>query len=56
SVVNVTLGMRGPDQLRRNVELHRSAVPGALWDDLRAQGLIRPDVPRAAVAEGDATV
>ncbi|MFC9636868.1 hypothetical protein ACFTY8_49030, partial [Streptomyces mirabilis] len=34
-----------PDQVTRNVELHRSTVPEALWDDLRAQGLIRPDVP-----------
>ncbi|WP_141746647.1 aldo/keto reductase, partial [Streptomyces sp. LUP30] len=45
SVVNVTLGMRGPDQVTRNVELHRSTVPEALWDDLRRQGLIRSDVP-----------
>src|SRR3954454_3191108 len=29
SVVNVTLGMRNPDQLRRNVELHRKTVPQA---------------------------
>jgi len=45
AVVNVTLGMRNPEQVERNVELHRSAVPQALWDDLRSQGLIRPDVP-----------
>ncbi|WP_060888788.1 aldo/keto reductase [Streptomyces scabiei] len=52
-VVNVTLGMRTERQVRRNVELHRSVVPQALWDDLRGQGLIRPDVPSAA--HGDAT-
>ncbi|WP_369231006.1 aldo/keto reductase [Streptomyces sp. R21] len=51
SVVNVTLGMRSPEQVTRNVELHLSTVPEALWDDLRAQGLIRPDVPRAALTE-----
>ncbi|KRD23457.1 MULTISPECIES: aldo/keto reductase [unclassified Streptomyces] len=45
SVVNVTLGMRTAEQVERNVELHHSAVPQALWDDLRHQGLIRPDVP-----------
>ncbi|PPS71012.1 MULTISPECIES: aldo/keto reductase [Streptomyces] len=47
-VVNVTLGMRTPKQVRRNAALHRGAVPEALWDDLRRQGLIRPDVPLAA--------
>ncbi|MEV8562338.1 aldo/keto reductase [Streptomyces sp. NPDC051917] len=56
SVVNVTLGMRNPDQLTRNVELHRRTVPQALWDDLRAQGLIRPDVPRVALTERNSTV
>ncbi|WP_405854358.1 aldo/keto reductase [Streptomyces sp. NBC_01515] len=41
SVVNVTLGMRSPVEVTRNAELHGSTVPAALWDDLRAQGLIR---------------
>ncbi|MCL8016238.1 aldo/keto reductase [Streptomyces sp. AS02] len=44
SIINVTLGMRTPEQVVRNVELHDQRVPDALWDDLRAQGLIRPDV------------
>jgi D-threo-aldose 1-dehydrogenase len=56
SVVNVTLGVRDPDQVRQNVELHRGSVPEALWDELRAQGLIRPDVPRAALTERNPTV
>jgi D-threo-aldose 1-dehydrogenase len=43
--VNVTLGMRNPDQVTRNTALHRNAVPQDLWNDLRAQGLIRADVP-----------
>ena len=43
--VNVTLGMRNPDQVTRNTALHRDAVPQDLWNDLRAQGLIRADVP-----------
>ncbi|MEU0950506.1 aldo/keto reductase [Streptomyces canus] len=55
SVVNVTLGMRNPDQLARNVELHRRTVPEALWDDLRAQGLIRPDVPSVALTARNST-
>lgn len=47
SVINVTLGMRNPEQVVRNVELHRRHVPDGLWDDLRARGLIRSDVPTA---------
>ncbi|MEV4560693.1 aldo/keto reductase [Kitasatospora sp. NPDC049285] len=50
AVVNVTLGMRSPEQVARNAELYRSAVPESLWDDLRAAGLIRPDVPRGPAA------
>ncbi|MBA2813300.1 aldo/keto reductase [Streptomyces sp. KM273126] len=45
SIINVTLGMRNPEQVARNVELHQRHIPDGLWDDLRAQGLIRPDVP-----------
>jgi D-threo-aldose 1-dehydrogenase len=46
-IINVTLGMRTAQQVVRNVELHRQGVPDGLWDDLRARGLIRPDVPAA---------
>ncbi|MGW1605248.1 aldo/keto reductase [Streptomyces eurythermus] len=45
SIINVTLGMRTPEQVGRNVELHEQRVPDGLWDDLRTQGLIRSDVP-----------
>ncbi|MFF7051552.1 aldo/keto reductase [Streptomyces griseorubiginosus] len=45
AVVNVTLGMRTAEQVRRNVDLHARPVPDSLWDELRAQGLIRADVP-----------
>ncbi|GAA0698422.1 aldo/keto reductase [Kitasatospora atroaurantiaca] len=45
AVVNVTLGMRTADQVERNAELHRRPVPAGLWDHLRAEGLIRADVP-----------
>ncbi|MFF4488799.1 aldo/keto reductase [Streptomyces sp. NPDC001544] len=48
AVINVTLGMRNPDQVARNVELHRRHVPDGLWDDLRAQGLVRSDVLAAS--------
>ena len=45
SVVNVTLGMRTADQVRRNGELFNTDVPSALWSDLREAGLLRPDAP-----------
>ncbi|WP_329353081.1 aldo/keto reductase [Streptomyces sp. NBC_01261] len=45
ATINVTLGMRNPEQVARNVELHGRHTPEDLWDDLRAQGLIRADVP-----------
>ena len=44
SIINVTLGMRTPEQVGRNVELHGRHIPDDLWDDLRTQGLIRSDV------------
>lgn len=44
-VVNVTLGMRTAEQVERNAELHRRPVPAGLWDHLRAESLIRSDVP-----------
>ncbi|GAA2425461.1 hypothetical protein GCM10010255_79280 [Streptomyces coeruleofuscus] len=44
SIINVTLGMRTPEQVGQNVELHDQHVPDGLWDDLRTQGLVRPDV------------
>lgn len=45
TIINVTLGMRTAEQVGRNVELHRRHMSDQLWDDLRAQGLIRSDVP-----------
>ena len=54
SVINVTLGMRDRAQVTQNVELQRSAVPGALWDDLRCHGLIRPDVLTTGSTQGTA--
>ncbi|MFF6883718.1 aldo/keto reductase [Streptomyces sp. NPDC012421] len=47
SIINVTLGMRSAAQVARNTALHGRPVPDGLWDDLRAQGLIRSDVPTA---------
>jgi len=44
----VTFGMRSSQQIGRNAEPRRAPVRDALWSDLRAQGLISPDVPTAA--------
>jgi D-threo-aldose 1-dehydrogenase len=45
AVVSVCIGARSADQVDRNVRLHRSSVPGELWDELRADGLLRSDAP-----------
>ncbi|MFI2435313.1 hypothetical protein [Streptomyces sp. NPDC018693] len=44
SIINVTLGMRTPEQVGQNMELHDQRVPAGPRGDLRAQGLIRTDV------------
>lgn len=45
AVVNVTLGMRSPDQVERNADLYGTTVPDALWAQLKDSGLLRDDVP-----------
>ena len=45
SVMNVTLGMRTAAEVRENVALLADPPPPALWADLRAAGLLRPDAP-----------
>ncbi|MER6221097.1 aldo/keto reductase [Streptomyces sp900105755] len=47
SVINVTLGMRDPGQVRCNARLHRQFIPGELWHDLRDHGLLRAETPFA---------
>jgi D-threo-aldose 1-dehydrogenase len=44
-VLSVVPGMGTPDQVRQAVDYVRHAIPPALWTDLRAAGLIRPDAP-----------
>jgi D-threo-aldose 1-dehydrogenase len=44
-VRNVTLGMRTRAQVERDVELLSTQVPTAVWSDLVAAGLLRPDAP-----------
>lgn len=45
AVVTVALGMRTPDEVARNIELFSRPVPAALWEHLRADGLLRVDAP-----------
>lgn len=45
AVVNVTLGMRNPAQVQRNVELYDATPPNGLWAELRSEGLLRADAP-----------
>jgi len=41
AVRSVVVGGSRPEQLRRNAELMAFDIPGGLWDDLAAEGLIR---------------
>lgn len=45
AVVSVCVGARSPEQIDRNIGLHRSVVPAAVWEELKEQGLLRPDAP-----------
>lgn len=45
AVAGVAVGCRTAEQVRRNAELATVSIPPAVWDDLRAAGLLRPDAP-----------
>lgn len=45
AVTSICIGARNLRQLQRNAEHAEVIVPQQLWEDLRAQGLIRPDAP-----------
>ncbi|MFI5534045.1 aldo/keto reductase [Kitasatospora sp. NPDC051853] len=45
AVASVLLGLRTADQVRDAVAQYGRHVPAALWDDLRAEGLLPHDVP-----------
>jgi D-threo-aldose 1-dehydrogenase len=42
AVVSVVVGVRGADQVAETVRRERAVVPEALWQELEAEGLIRP--------------
>jgi D-threo-aldose 1-dehydrogenase len=45
AVGKVVVGVRTADQITRNAKLFSTPVPGALWPDLVAAGLLRADAP-----------
>jgi D-threo-aldose 1-dehydrogenase len=45
AVVSACIGARNEQQQATNAELFEVDLPGELWDDLRAAGLIRLDAP-----------
>ncbi|WP_055711209.1 aldo/keto reductase [Streptomyces torulosus] len=45
AVASVLTGARSTDEVRDTVEQLRAPVPASLWDELRAEGLLAPDVP-----------
>jgi D-threo-aldose 1-dehydrogenase len=44
-VVSVCIGARSRDQVQRNAALYAETIPPALWDELKADGLLREDAP-----------
>ena len=46
AVVSVCLGARSAEQVGRNVDLYRQAVPNALWSELEEDGLVRESPTR----------
>lgn len=47
AVASVLTGPRTPAEMLENAELFRTPIPSALWQDLKAQGLIAADAPTA---------
>jgi D-threo-aldose 1-dehydrogenase len=47
-VSSVVIGAVSAREIRQNFELMSLSLPGALWSDLRSEGLVRPDAPLPA--------
>jgi D-threo-aldose 1-dehydrogenase len=45
AVAGVLTGARSPEEVRDTLEQLRRPIPGALWDELRAEGLLPPATP-----------
>jgi D-threo-aldose 1-dehydrogenase len=44
-VVSVIPGASSPEEVANNVAILEENIPGALWDDLRREGLLHPSAP-----------
>jgi D-threo-aldose 1-dehydrogenase len=45
AVASVCIGARSAAQIRRNAALYREPIAGELWNELKAEGLLRNDAP-----------
>ena len=45
AVLSVIPGGQGPAEMQSNVQAAQAEIPMALWDELKACGLLRPDAP-----------
>jgi len=45
NVVTSIPGARSADEVRQNIATLNVDIPAALWADLKAEGLVRPDAP-----------
>ena len=48
AVVSVIPGMRSAAEVRSNVRLFNTAIPPALWEELRGEGLLAAEIPAPA--------
>jgi D-threo-aldose 1-dehydrogenase len=56
AVISICVGASSPEQVDRNVRLLRAGVPAGVWEELKADGLLRADAPVPdLVNESDAT-
>jgi D-threo-aldose 1-dehydrogenase len=53
AVASVLTGARSAEEVRDTVDQLRRPVPAALWDELRAEGLLAPDTPTPAGAPSE---
>jgi D-threo-aldose 1-dehydrogenase len=52
SIVSVIPGPIATEEVRKNLAWMRLAIPDALWDELKAEELIRQDAPTPRLADG----
>ncbi|AVV44539.1 aldo/keto reductase [Streptomyces sp. ID05-04B] len=55
AVASVLTGARSPQEVHDTVRQLRRPIPDALWDELRAEGLLHPDAPVPSAAPSGRT-